>query len=112
MATETPLSDLQEREGRSDSPSIGQAASENTEISLLDLLIVLGERKRMVLWITASFTIVAIVVSFLLPKRYTATVILLPPQQNSSISAALNSQLGALTGVAALAGGSGLNLKN
>lgn len=36
---------------------------------------------------------------------------LLPPQQNTSISAALASQLGSLGGMAALAGG-GLGLKN
>jgi hypothetical protein len=38
-------------------------------------------------------------------------VTLLPPQQNTSISAALASQLGSLGGMAALAGG-GLGLKN
>jgi uncharacterized protein involved in exopolysaccharide biosynthesis len=89
----------------------GGAAKEEDEISLLDLLIVLAERKRMIFWVTAAFAGIAVVVAMLLPVRYTATVTLLPPQQNSSMSAALASQLGNLGGMAALAGGA-LGIKN
>lgn len=81
------------------------------EVSLLDLLIAIAERKRVVVWTTAVFAVLAIVVSLLLPASYTATVILLPPQEGGSMGAALASQLGSLGGVAALAGGS-LGLKN
>jgi len=112
MTTETSLSELHQH---ADFPSAlkggGSVASEEDEISLLDLLIVLAERKRLIFWVTAAFAILAVVISLLLPVRYTATVVLLPPQQNSSIGAALASQLGNLGGVAALAGGS-LGLKN
>jgi len=112
MTTETSLSELHQH---ADFPSAlkggGRVASEEDEISLLDLLIVLAERKRLIFWVTAAFAILAVVISLLLPVRYTATVVLLPPQQNSSIGAALASQLGNLGGVAALAGGS-LGLKN
>lgn len=96
------------------SPGVQGAGVEHTddaEISLLDLLIVIAERKRTVLWVTAVCAIAAIVVSLLLPVRYTAMVTLLPPQEGSSMGAALASQLGNLGGVAALAGGS-LGLKN
>jgi tyrosine-protein kinase Etk/Wzc len=89
----------------------GIAARHGDEISFLDLLIVLVERKRIVLITTAIFAIGAIVISLVLPKRFTASVTLLPPQQNSSMGAALTSQLGAMSGMAALAGGS-LGLKN
>lgn len=89
----------------------GPATSDADEISLLDLLIVLAKRKRLILTITAVFAVLAIVISFLLPQKYTATATLLPPQQNSSIGSALTAQLGAMSGVAALAGGS-LGLKN
>ena len=65
----------------------------------------------MVLRTTLVFTVLAIVISLLLPVRYTATVTLLPPQEGSSMGAALASQLGNLGGMAALAGGS-LGLKN
>lgn len=83
------------------------------EISLLDVIIILAERKRTIFRITVIFAVLAIIVSLVLPKRYTASVVLLPPQQNSSLSAsALSSQLGNIGGgIAALAGGS-LGLKN
>jgi tyrosine-protein kinase Etk/Wzc len=84
--------------------------TKDDEISLLDLLIV-AERKRTIFLVTAVFAIIAIIVSLVLPKRYTATVTLLPPQQNSSMGAALASQLGNLGGMVALAGGS-LGLKS
>lgn len=61
---------------------------------------------------TAAFALTAIVIALLLPNQYTATVLLLPPQQNSSLGSVLSSQLSALSGVAALTGGGGLNLKN
>jgi tyrosine-protein kinase Etk/Wzc len=58
--------------------------------------------------------VLATVVAFLLPVRYEAKVVLLPPQQNSSISSALLGQLGnlgSLGSLASLAGG-GLGMKN
>lgn len=111
MTSEPPLSKINEHiDTHIGSPVAGNAAA-NDEISLLDLLIVVAERKRMVLWVTAVFAIFAIVISLLTPKRYTATITLLPPQESSSMGGALASQLGNLGGMAALAGGS-LGLKN
>ena len=81
------------------------------DLSLVDLLIILAERKRTLLSFTASSALLAICISLLLPVRYTATVTLLPPQQSSSLSSMLASQLGSLGGIASLTGG-GLNLKN
>lgn len=81
------------------------------EISLLDLLVVLASRKRLIFRIAIATAAAATIISFLLPKRYTAISVILPPQQNSSLSASMASQLGALGGMAALAGGS-LGLKN
>jgi uncharacterized protein involved in exopolysaccharide biosynthesis len=110
MPSDLSSSELQEH---ADSSVIPPAAAQvvGDEISLLDLLIVLAERKHIILGVTAVFAIVAIIVSLVLPPRYTATVTLLPPQQSSSMGAALASQLGSLGGMAALAGGS-LGLKN
>jgi tyrosine-protein kinase Etk/Wzc len=89
------------------------SGSASDEISVLDLLIVLAARKRLIIWITVAFAILAIVVSLLLPVRYTATVVLLPPQQNSSLSNQLAAQLGSFGGVAAsLAGGGSSLLRN
>jgi uncharacterized protein involved in exopolysaccharide biosynthesis len=111
MSTDTPLSELQEHAGSSPVPAASGRDTKDDEISLLDLLIVLAERKLLILGVTAAFAILAIVVSLVLPPRYTATVTLLPPQQNTSMAAALASQLGNLGGLGALAGGS-LGLKN
>ena len=112
MTTETLIPEPSEHPDSSpETPVDGQTARQTSEISLLDFLIVIAERKRIVIAITALFALVAILVSLLLPVRYTATVTLLTPQQNTSIGAALASQLGSMGGVAALAGGS-LGLKN
>lgn len=88
-----------------------QTSGIEDEISLLELVTLLVERKAIVLWTTGLFAIVSIVTSLLLPTWYTSTATLLPPQQNSSLSAAMLSQLGNLGGLASLTGGS-LGLKN
>lgn len=112
MATDTSLAEKQEPSTSLPLPTHSAGSpKEDEEISLLDLLIILAERKRTIFWVTAAFAAIAIIVSLLLPKSYTATVTLLPPQQNSSMASALTSQLGNLGGMAALAGGS-LGLKN
>jgi tyrosine-protein kinase Etk/Wzc len=95
-------------------PAVSEAdrsAVGEDEVSLLDLLIVVAERKRMVLRVTLACAVLAIIVSLLLPVRYAGTVTLLPPQEGSSMGGALASQLGNLGGMAALAGG-GLGIKN
>lgn len=121
MAIHSPISDLREpaesfsglKEGRPEN-------RQDDDFSLLDILVVLADHKRVILWITAVITFLAIPVSLLLPKRYTAMVTVLPPQQNSTLGAMLASQLGGLGGssslgnlggMAALAGSS-LGLKN
>jgi len=43
-----------------------------------------------------NVAVVAAVISLILPKQYTASVALLPPQQNSSMGSAIASQLGNL----------------
>ena len=109
MATDTTASDLRAQSEPDTAPP--DAARPGDEISLLDLLIVLAERKRLIFWVTAGFTVVAVIVSLLLPRSYTATVILLPPQQNSSLNSQLAAQLGNLGGIVQMAGGGSL-LKN
>jgi tyrosine-protein kinase Etk/Wzc len=81
------------------------------EISLLDLLIIFARRKWYILKITFAFGLIALLISLVLPKKYTALTTVLPPQQNSSISSALASQIGSLGSLGALAGSS-MGLKN
>ena len=78
---------------------------------MLDLLIVIGRRKKFLAVSTLAVVAVALIVTLLIPKRYTATTTVLPPQQGSSLSAALLSQVGNLGALGSLAGGS-LGLKN
>ena len=70
------------------------------EVELLDLLIVLAKHKRVIFRVTGIVAILAVVVSLLLPKIYTASTTILPPHQNESMAAAMIGQLGALAGLA------------
>ena len=89
----------------------GLRVKREDEFAVLDIMIVLAERKRIVACVTVGFAIMAILVSILLPVRYTASVVLLPPQQNASVGASLASQVGTMGGITALAS-SGLGLRN
>jgi tyrosine-protein kinase Etk/Wzc len=83
----------------------------NDEISFIDLFIILARRKSLIGKITLALMLGGFVISLLLPKTYTATTTVLPPQQNSSLSSSIMSQLGSLGSLGALAG-SGIGLKN
>jgi tyrosine-protein kinase Etk/Wzc len=97
----------------SESPELTQREHRSDEVSLLDLLIVLGERKMFILKSTAAVAALAVIVCLVIPNRYTATASILPPQQNSSPGAALLSQLGSLGSLGLLSGSLGLSgLKN
>lgn len=106
MATETPISDLNSRGEAFGSNAPEHAPKTHDQLSVLDLLIILVERKRMIFWVTVAFALAAVVVSLVWPARYTATVLLLPPQQSSSMGMALASELGSMGGIGSLAGGS------
>jgi len=91
-----------------DEISTDLSPSEN-EISVLDILIILLGRKRFIVRFVLGSAVFAAIVSLLLPVQYEAKIVLLPPQQNSSIGSALlgqlGQQMGALGSLAALAGG-------
>jgi tyrosine-protein kinase Etk/Wzc len=75
------------------------------EISVLDLLVILTARRRLVLKATAVFSIAGLALALLLPTRFTAKTTILPPQQESSLASTLTSQIAGLGGLASLAGG-------
>jgi tyrosine-protein kinase Etk/Wzc len=93
-------------------PSVGtsnDSLQSEVDVSMLDILILLLERKRFIVRFVLVAAVLAIVVSLLLPVRYEAKIVLLPPAQNSSISSAILGQLGGLASLgslASLAGGS------
>ncbi len=72
------------------------------EINLLDYLIVLAKRKKLILGITFGAAIIAAVISLITPSIYKAETKILPPQQGSTSAAQLLSQFG---GAAGLVGG-------
>src|SRR5258706_11753810 len=71
---------------------------EQEAISLLDLALVLAAHKKPIARVCAAVAVLATLVAFLLPKWYTTTAKLMPPQQSQSSAAALLGQLGSLTG--------------
>jgi tyrosine-protein kinase Etk/Wzc len=77
-------------------------------ISLLNLVMVLVYRKRIVIGIPVAAAVMAFLLSLLLPNLYTATARLMPPQPNQSAAAAILGQLGPLSN---LVGGS-LGVRN
>ena len=83
------------------------------EVSLLDLLVVLARRRRLILRTSLAFALLGCLLAFVLPTRYTASTAILPPQQGASAGSALMAQLGSISSVASLAGGGALGgLKN
>src|ERR1039458_5256596 len=72
------------------------------EVDAIAVLLVLASNKMRILKITLAVALLALIVSLLLPKMYTATTTILPPQQKQS---ALNSMLGQIGAIAGLSGG-------
>lgn len=64
----------------------------NTD-DMMGVLLVLAREKKPILRITLAATILAAIVVFLVPKMYTATATILPPQQNQSVLGALIGQV-------------------
>jgi uncharacterized protein involved in exopolysaccharide biosynthesis len=112
MTTETTQFDRSVPTGSSPEADGSPPDAKEGVISLFDILIALAERKRFILKATAAFALLAVAISFLLPVRYSATATILTPQQSTSMAAALSAQLGNLGGMASLASGGGLSLKN
>ena len=114
-ATEIHHDPLLEETGTSSmvEPRPRRVQLQEDEIDLLDLLIVLAKRKRLILGVMVCSAVLAAIVSLLLPNRYTATTKILPPQQSQSASTMLLNQLagGGMGPLAAIAGSS-LGIKN
>lgn len=85
-----------------------------SELSLLDIVALLVQRKRFVIRFVLGAVLLAVVVSLLMPNQYEATTVLLPPTQNTSMASAMLGQstgltsLGSLGALGALAGGLGM----
>src|SRR5271165_4705861 len=60
----------------------------------LELVLVLAREKRPIVLGTLGAAILAAIIVFLIPKMYTATATILPPQQNQSVLSTLVGQVG------------------
>jgi tyrosine-protein kinase Etk/Wzc len=91
-----------------DETTTSGSAGDKEKASVLDVLVVLLNYKKLVLGIPLTVTFVALIVALLLPKWYTATAKIMPPQQSQSNAVAILGQLGVLAGGASQS----LGLKN
>ncbi len=78
------------------------------EMDGIDVLLVLSRHKGTIVAVTLGAAVLAAIISLLLPKMYTATTTILPPQQNQSAATALVGQIDVLSGLS----GADLGLKN
>ncbi len=71
----------------------------NGHADLLELVLVLAREKKPILLGTLGAAVIAGIIVFVVPKSYTATATILPPQQNQSV---LSTMLGQVAGAQAL----------
>jgi tyrosine-protein kinase Etk/Wzc len=88
------------------------ALVEQEDLTFLDVLLIITRRKKLVGMVTAICAGIALILAFALPQEYTATVIVLPPQGNSSMSSMLASQLSGMAGGVSGMASSMLGMKN
>jgi tyrosine-protein kinase Etk/Wzc len=91
-----------------DGASLSEAPSDGYEVSLIDVLTQLAYRKWLIAKVTGLAVLAGVILSLVLPVRYTATTKIMPPQQTqSAASMMMMNQLTAAGGgsLAALAGG-------
>ncbi len=75
------------------------------ELSLLDLLVVLAEHWKLLVFGPLAAGLVALGITFVVDPVFTATARIVPPQQQQSAAAMLAQQLGGLAGLAGAAAG-------
>ena len=76
------------------SATVRSANSSDGRADLLEILLVLAREKKRILQITGALTLLATIIVFVVPKMYTATASILPPQQNQSVLSTLVGQVG------------------
>lgn len=81
-----------------------RAEAEDEGFGLLDLLILVAENLKLLILGPLVAGAMALGITFLIPPTYTAKAVILPPQQQQSTAAAALQSLGALAGLASVAG--------
>lgn len=80
-------------------------ACPDEEINLLDLLLVIAKRWRMIVGVTFAAGALAVLVTLFMPNIYTATAMILPAQNDEGMMSAMMAQFGGLAGLAGGLGG-------
>jgi len=111
LEKETPYRDPKSDGTHGLVPTARPVGAQSDVFHVLNGLILLSRRKRIILRSTLAAGLLAGLLSLLLPNRYTATAKILPPQQSQSLAASMIGQLGALGPMAAMAQ-KDLGLKN
>jgi uncharacterized protein involved in exopolysaccharide biosynthesis len=75
------------------------------KVDALDILLVLAHRRRLIGIVTLATTIVGIALALFLKPNFTATALILPPEQEESSASALMGTLGALSALSGAGGG-------
>ena len=78
----------------------GTDSQEDEDISLIDILTVIGRAKWTLASFTLVFAVVAAIVTLLITPVFTAKTLVMPPQQQQSSAASSLASLGASAGVA------------
>jgi tyrosine-protein kinase Etk/Wzc len=84
---------------------------ESEGMNLFDLLILLSSKKRLILFSALGVALLATALAFIIPPTYTATALILLPQQQSSMASALLGQIQSAGALSSLANQS-LGIKN
>ncbi|MGH9562175.1 MAG: GumC family protein [Terracidiphilus sp.] len=92
-------------------PEIASPGPKN-EVSILDLVWLLSDRRKRLAYGTIGITAVALLVALFLPNKYTASTIVMPPQKDNSMDAALLSQASSGLGMLGSLAQQTLGLKN
>ncbi len=82
------------------------------DLTFLDILLIITQRKKLVGMVTAISTVTALIFAFTLPQEYTAKVIILPPQGRSSMNSMPASQLPVTKSAPGSKPGSMLEMRN
>src|SRR5688500_6234354 len=69
--------------------SSNSAEEYGEQLNVLDIAIVLAKHKKLLLYLPLLAALLALIIALLLPKVYTATARILPPQKESSAAAML-----------------------
>ena len=92
--------------------SVVSRDQQSAEISFAELLYILSERRRFLIWAVLVTALVSTAIAFLIPSEYTAEAVILTPQQAQPSLSTMVQLAGAAPGLSGLSLLSGFGLRN